>query len=373
MRVIIAAYNQTLADKFSRKARRIARERIPVSEERMAAEDWETMTGGGLRAVGVGSGITGQGGNLIVIDDPCKSREEANSESFRERVWDWYTDDLYTRLEPDGALILIMTRWHEDDLAGRILASEDGPSWSIINLPAEAEEDEPQPPLGLGRKQGEALCPERFDLNALHTIRTVLGNEYYALYQQRPQPPEGNQFKKDWFGREVITGMPSRHNLSFVIQAWDTAFKDGQQNDYSACVTLGVFQNRIYVLSVYLAKLTFPALVQAMKDQAAVCLPNVILIEDKGSGTSALQTLKRETMLPVVPVAADLDKVARANLVTPICESGRVILPYAQWADDFLDRLIRFPSGKFDDDVDAFVHALSRLSYSVSDVSIFEY
>ena len=120
LRVIVGAYNQILANKFSRKARRIAVQRLDLSAERVAVEDWETAQGGGFRVVGVGGGITGQGGDLIIIDDPVKNREEANSQAYRDRVWEWYTDDLYTRLEPGGAIILIMTRWHEDDLAGRI-------------------------------------------------------------------------------------------------------------------------------------------------------------------------------------------------------------------------------------------------------------
>ncbi len=189
--------------------------------------------------------MTGQGANLIIIDDPVKSREEANSVAYRERCWDWYTNDLYTRLEPGGAIILIMTRWHEDDLAGRILASEDGPNWTVISLPAEAGENDP-----IGRAVGEALCPDRFPLEKLQEIKRVLGTDYYALYQQTPQPPEGNLFKRDWFRRDAI--IPDRKHMPFVVQAWDTAFKEGEENDYSACVTLGYYQGRIYVMDVFL-------------------------------------------------------------------------------------------------------------------------
>ena len=116
MRVILGAYNATLAQKFSRKARNVARTRLALNTERTAVEDWETTAGGGLRAVGVGGGVTGMGANLVIIDDPVKSREEAESATYRDRCWDWYRDDLYTRLEPDGAIVLIQTRWHEDDL-----------------------------------------------------------------------------------------------------------------------------------------------------------------------------------------------------------------------------------------------------------------
>lgn len=193
--IIVAAYNATLARKFSRKSRRIARTRFPLSEERQAVEDWETTQGGGLRAVGVGDGITGQGGKLILIDDPVKSREEAESLTYRDRVWEWFTDDLWTRREPNAAVILTLTRWHEDDLAGRILASEDAKNWTVVTLPALAEADDL-----LGRKPGEALCPERYDEAALADIRTVThGYSWEALYQQRPTAKRGETYDPAWF------------------------------------------------------------------------------------------------------------------------------------------------------------------------------
>jgi len=145
-RVIVAAYNQTLANRFSRKMRSLMRshgELKPLlSRDRAAAEEWETTAGGGVRAVGVGGGVTGMGADLIVIDDPVKSREQAESQAFRERSWEWYTDDVYTRLEPNGGIILILTRWHEDDLAGRILTSDDAASWRVVRMPALAETPE---------------------------------------------------------------------------------------------------------------------------------------------------------------------------------------------------------------------------------------
>src|SRR6185369_2890471 len=195
LRVVVGAYNATLASKFSRKARRIALAAgVALSDERTAVEDLETTAGGGMRAVGVGGGITGQGGDLIVIDDPVKSREEAESEVYREKVWSWYTDDLYTRLEPGGAMILIMTRWHMDDLAGRILASEGAAKWTVVNLPALAVEND-----ALGRAMGEALCPERYDEAALEAIKSEGGMSAYsfaALYQQDPRPRDGNMFPR---------------------------------------------------------------------------------------------------------------------------------------------------------------------------------
>jgi len=194
LRVIIGAYNVTLAAKFGRKARGIAEHAgVRMSADRSAAHDWETIAGGGVRSVGVGSGVTGHGGDLVIIDDPVKSREEAESETYRERVWDWYTDDLYTRLEPGAALIVIMTRWHHDDLVGRILKAPDAADWTALRFPALAEPNDP-----LGRPEGAALCPDRYDEHALAGIRGVLGEyAFSALYQQRPTPRTGNMFPRD--------------------------------------------------------------------------------------------------------------------------------------------------------------------------------
>lgn len=366
LRVIIGGYNQILSNKFSRKARRIAESRFPLAPDRQAVEDWETPQGGGLRAIGVGAGITGQGGHLIVIDDPVKSREEAESDAYRDRVWDWYRDDLYTRLEPGGAIILIMTRWHEDDLAGRILASEDGPNWTVVSLPAEAEENDP-----LGRKPGEALCPARYDEEALARIRTVLGpTSYYALFQQRPQPPRGSVFVRDWFPRRNVI---VRDNAALVVQAWDTAFKDGEENDRSACVTLAMFQNEIHVLDAYRDTLAYPDLIRAMQRKAGQWRPDVLMVEDKGSGISALQTLRAQSQLPIIAVPARGSKIERANQVTATCEAGRVVFPATAWAEDLLDELVRFPTGAHDDQVDAFVYALKKLVDGMFSVTVSDY
>ena len=180
MNIILGSYNQHLANRFSRKIKRVIEDRIPLSKDRNAVEEWETEAGGGLRAVGVGGGITGFGGNLIMIDDPVKSREEADSEIFRNKCWDWFNDDLYTRLEPGASMVLTMTRWHEDDLAGRLIREmeDGGEHWDIVKLPALAEEGDP-----MGRDVGEPLCPERYDLEALTRIKERGERTFEALYQ----------------------------------------------------------------------------------------------------------------------------------------------------------------------------------------------
>lgn len=357
LRVIIGAYNQMLANKFSRKVRRIAEERFSISNERSAVEDWETNQGGGLRAVGVGAGITGQGGDIIIIDDPVKNREEAQSTAYREKVWTWYTDDLYTRLEPGGMLVLIMTRWHEDDLAGRILASDDAPNWDVISLPAIAE-----PGDALGRTEGEALCPERYDVPALMKIKSIMKSSFDALYQQRPSAMEGVIFKREWW--MWYTAQPHFHG---IVQSWDTGFKAREDNDYSCCITAGVSATGIYLLDRWMEKVEYPELLKTVDALAHKWRPFNILIEDKASGQSLIQDMKRKTRWAITPVQVDKDKRVRASLASPLVESSRVYLPEGlPWVQDYVDSMATFPNAAHDDDVDASTLLLNYLSTSFS-------
>ena len=342
-RIIVGAYNQTLAEKFSRKTRRIAAPRVALATDRTAVSDWETEAGGGVRAAGVGAGVTGMGANLILIDDPVKSRAEANSETYREKCFDWYTDDLYTRLEPGGAIILIMTRWHEDDLAGRILASEDAPNWTVVNLPALAEANDP-----LGREEGEALCPERYTREALLAIKKVMGSGFEALYQGRPAAAEGEIFLREWW--RYYKEAPQ---IKRVVLSWDTAFKDKEENDYCACGIWGWDGVNHYLLDRWKEKATYPVLKRTAKALAKKWGPRAVLIEDKASGQSLIQELTVETDMPVLAIPVDKDKVSRAHAVTPTIEAGKVYLPEnAPWLQDFIDELANFPNGSHDDDVD---------------------
>jgi predicted phage terminase large subunit-like protein len=358
LRVIIGAYNQTLAERFSRKARGIAkRAGLRLSEERATAADWETTEGGGIRAVGVGSGVTGHGANAIIIDDPVKSRQEAESRAYRDRVYDWYTDDLYTRLEPNAALILIQTRWHEDDLAGRILASDDGPNWTVISLPAEAEENDP-----LGREIGEPLCPERYDTDALADRRRVLGSYgYNALYQQRPSPPEGGIIRREWIRHYPVR--PER--LDVVLQSWDMAFKASDDSSYVVGQLWGRSGANCYLLDQVRAHLDFPATVRAVQEfSERYPAASLKLVEDKANGTAVIATL-RDRLNGLVPVKADVSKEARASAVSWLFEAGNVWLPSPQaapWINDYIDELTSFPNAAHDDQVDATTQALARLT-----------
>ena len=355
--IIIGAYNQTLANRFSRQARKIAQTQVTLDPERMAVEEWLTVQGGGVRAVGVGGGITGTGAKLICIDDPTKSREEAESQTYRDRVWDWFTDDLYTRREPGCAMILIMTRWHEDDLAGRILASDDGPHWTVVNLPALADVGDP-----LGRHPGAALWPERYDVAALEQIRGVLGTySFSALYQQRPTPPGGGMFKREWF--DIVGAAP--HDCA-RCRYWDKAGTEGA-GDWSCGVKLardgdGVF----YVEDVVRGQWSALARERIMRQTAEMDGGNVSvgIEQEPGSGglESAQSSVRNLAGFPVYAEKVTGEKQVRAMPFAAQCEARNVKLVRGSWNSVYLDELSGFPYASHDDMVDGSSGAFAKLA-----------
>jgi predicted phage terminase large subunit-like protein len=361
IRIVIAAYNQHLANKFSRRARKIAQTRLNISNERAAVEEWETAEGGGIRAVGVGGGVTGFGFHWLLVDDPVKGRADVVSDAIRESTWDWFTDDLYTRIEPGGHIVLTMTRWKEDDVAGRIQTSEFKDDWTVINLPALAEENDP-----LGRKQGEALCPARFDEKALATIKSVLGEEFDSLYQGNPIRAEGNIFKRVWMDKRYDPRyLPSFY---FKVQTVDSSFKTGVKNDYSVVATWATDNVDYYLLDIWREKVEFDQLITGIKDQYGKWHPNTVLIEDAASGQSAIQTLRNKTRIPVEAYNTNEkgSKLARAEGVTPIFRVGKVWLPPADsehtWIEEWVREHCGFPAAAHDDQVDTTSMALDYLS-----------
>ncbi len=317
-----------------------------VIPERQAAHEWGTKQGGSYYAVGIGGGLTGRGFNIGIIDDPVKDEEEASSEVIREKVWQWYTKVFRTRAEPDAAIIIVMTRWHPDDLVGRLLkqAEEDttADKWTVLHFPAITE--------------GKALWPERYPLKVLEQIRISIGSRAFeALYQGNPTVDKGQIIKRDWW--QYYRESPA---FSRIIHSWDTAFKDKSQNDYSVCTIWGETRTGYYLISVWRDKVEFPEL-----KRVAVALyerdrPHVVLVEDKASGQSLIQELQRNTNIPVLPVKVDNDKVARAYASTPIIEAGKVYLPEsAPWLYDYIEELSAFPHAPHDDQVDSTTQALA--------------
>lgn len=359
LRVIVAAHTATLAEKFSRKARRIATGRIVLSRERAAAEDWETAAGGGLRAIGVGGAIAGHGGDLILIDDPIRSREEAESETVREKVWEWYTDDLRTRLEPGGAIVLIQTRWHEDDLAGRLLREREqgsGEPWEVVNLPAFAEENDP-----LGRAEGEALCTDRYPVEALERLRDVLGSySFAALYQQRPAPREGGLFRRGWF--QIVPNAPAGGRR---VRYWDLAGSAGR-GDYTVGTLLARVGDRYFVEDVIRGQWA-PGerdeviRTAAKEDGRAVA----VWVEEEPGSAGKGQSAALIRLLAGYNVRAERatgSKEVRAAPLAAQAEAGNVFLVAGPWNRAWLDEVCEFPFGKNDDQVDSAAGGFGRLA-----------
>lgn len=365
-RVILGAYNQTLAAKFGRKARRLAEAQgVPLARDRTAVDDWETIQGGGMRAVGVGGGVTGMGGDLIIVDDPVKNREEAESEVYREKVWDWYQSDLRTRAEPGAAIVLIMTRWHQDDLVGRVLASPGADRWTVVSLPALAEGQDP-----LGRPEGAPLCPDRFDAAALADIRTDIGEyAFTSLYQQRPRPREGGLFKP--YTWPVLTAVPAEGRM---VRYWDTAGTEQQGKndpDYTAGVLMCRLPDKRFAV-VDVARFRHSVGRRdaetervARQDRATYGGRVVEWFEQEAgvAGTERTEAIiKRLAGVPAYGERPTGSKVVRAEPLAAQGEAGNVALVHGPWLEAYRAELADFPSGKHDDQVDASSGAFNKLA-----------
>jgi predicted phage terminase large subunit-like protein len=355
--VLVTGYNERFARKFGRRTRNLATERGIVSGDKAAADEWETKDGGLLMTRGVGSPPTGTGFNLIVIDDPVRRREDAESETLREKVWDWYTDDLYSRLEPSGAIVLIMTLWHEDDIGARAVASEPG-RWTVLKLPAISDE-------------GEALWPERFDVAALQRIRDVMKRtdgerSFEALYQQNPTPRQGNFFKVA--NLKIVDAVPANLQQS---RAWDIgATTDG---DYTVGVKMGTTgDGKFYVLDVVRGQWTTDERDKMIRQTAALDGKSVKqrLPQDPGaagkSQASAFVRLLQGFTVRTATVSGD--KMTRADPFSSQVNAENVFLFAGQWNHAFIEEFRQFPNGKRDDQVDAAADAFNDIVKPVAQV-----
>ena len=316
---------------------------------------------GVYRSAGVGGGITGMGGDIVIIDDPFKDRAAADSAAIRQNVWDWYTSTLYTRLAPGGGVLLINTRWHTDDLAGRLLAAAgrgEGDAWRVVNFPAIAEADEPH------RKIGEALHPARYPLDQLLAIKKALGTrDWNALYQQHPTPDGGAIFKEDWLKFYTPPDLPK--DFDQLLISWDMAFKAGAETDFVVGQVWGRRGADFFLLDQTRARMGFTDTAAAFRALAAKW-PGAArkLVEDKANGPAVIDALKH-AVPGIIPVEPDGSKTARAHAVTTYFEAGNVHLPSPElfpWVRDFVSELLQFPAAAHDDQVDAMTQALRMLA-----------
>lgn len=361
-RVIGASYAALLAYRISRQARNLLRLDTWPFDARLAddlanIQSWDIGgRRGGYLAAGVGGPITGSGADLLIIDDPIKNQEEADSATFRENVWDWFTSTAYTRLEDAGAAIVIATRWHHDDLIGRLLAAEraGGDRWDVLHLPAIAED-------------GSALWPEKYDRPALDRIKAAVGSRVFAaLYQGRPSSDDTALLKREWwryYGGPTGLALPEAFDQA--LQSWDTAFKGGVANDYVAGQVWGRKGADCYLLGRDKRRLDFPGTLAAIRAMTAQ-FPDVRtkLVEDTANGPAAIATLRHE-IGGIIPVKPEGGKVSRVNAIAGLVEAGNVYLPHpsiAPWVAELVEECTAFPAGAHDDEVDALSQALVYLT-----------
>lgn len=380
LRIVCASYGQGLANRNGRLVRntiatrpelglRIAPDNGSVSEWQIANHD------GGVLSVGVGAGVTGRPADMLVIDDPIKDRGEADSEAFRQAVWDWWTDSASTRLAPGAPVVLILTRWHEDDLAGRLLSGEDGHRWRVLNIAAQADHDpgkgETDP---LGRQPGEFMVSARGrSVEQWDRIRVQVGaRTWQALYQGRPSPPGGSIFNRDWWrfyttppwieradGSRVVVGCDD------MLASWDMTFKSTAGTDF---VVGQVWMRRgadLLLLDQVRARMSFVETLHAFVTLSARWPQALVkLIEDKANGPAVISMLTRKVP-GIVPEEPHGSKEARAAAVSPLVEARNVWLPdpmLAPWVADLVEEAAAFPTGAHDDQVDAMSQALRRLA-----------
>ena len=368
-KIIFASYGDRFSIKWGRSVRDHLREHpeamTKVSQTQGTANDWATTDGGGMRSVGVGGGITGEGGNCIIIDDPHKDWAEALSPTARERVIDWFNGTLYSRLEPGASLIVIQTRWHEGDLTGYLL-SEHSDNWEHICLPALAEENDP-----LGRKPGEALCPERFPVAELDKIKKAISSHMFAgLYQQRPAPLEGGIVKRKWFKRyRPAAELPDKFDEE--TQVWDLTFK-GTGTSFVVGEVWGRSAGKFYLVDQFRDRVDFPGTLRAI---AAISVkhPGVArkVVEEAANGNAVISMLK-DKIPGIIGKRPQGSKEARLLAVSSYIEAGNVYLPEGpgyEWVEDFIEEVVNFPNAANDDQVDAMTMALAELSQRQSVVN----
>jgi predicted phage terminase large subunit-like protein len=347
--VIAASYNSDLANDFGREVRNIVASpefralfNVTLAQDSQAANRWHTDGGGMYVAAGVGTAVTGRGADILLIDDPFKDREEADSELRRQRVWDWYTSTAYTRLMPGGAIVVINTRWHDDDLSGKLLEEQDkgGDQWEVLSLPAITDE--------------QALWPDWYPIERLEQIRGVLpARDWNALYMQNPIPDDGDYFKADWFGEydELPPGLTMYGSSDYAVTdkggdftEMGVAGADGNGNLYIADWWKKQASSDVWIEaecdlilkhepacwfgeSGPIRKAVEPFLVRRMQQREAFC---------------------RREWLPSIA-----DKATRARTIQGMASMGKVWLPKnAPWKGELLNQLLRFPAGKYDDGVD---------------------
>jgi predicted phage terminase large subunit-like protein len=363
-RLIMASYSADLAIKHGNDYRTVVSSAeyhdifagMRISPIKNTQNEVVTTLNGFRLAISLDGTLTGRGGDFIIIDDPIAALA-ARSQKAREHVADWYFNSLLSRLDDkqNGAIVLVMQRLHEDDLAGVLLRASD--EWTVLSLPAIAEEDE-EIPIGNGqvhfRCAGDVLHPEREPREVLESLRAQLGPEIFAAqYQQQPMPPGGGIIKRDSVRR--YDQLPKS---GLIIQSWDVANKQGEENDFSVCTTWLVQRKEYYLKDLLRRRFDFPTLKRKVSEQAKLHKASQVLIEDAGFGTALIQEFKTADF-SVVAVKPEYNKKIRMAIQAEKVENGQVFFPKeAPWLAELESELFAFPNGRHDDQVDSISQAL---------------
>ncbi len=365
-RCIIACYNDDFAGKFGRRNKQKITESgqliFDIKLKKSSDRDMEIDNhDGSIITRGIMSGITGNAGDLIIIDDPIKNRQEADSPAYRERLWEEWQNSIKSRTQAGTKIIVIQTRWHEDDLSGRIINGED--NVEIINIPVEAEENDI-----LGRQVGDALCPEIGKdnewLRAFKASYKDGSRAWNALYMGRPTSAEGNIFKREWW--QYYDKLPD--NIQLVGISVDATFKDNDTSDYVAIEVWGKLNGDYYLIDLIKRRMDFPETLRAIRHMAdKYPEKHSILVEDKANGSAIIAMLKHE-IGGIVAITPKESKVGRANAITGIVEGGNVYLPrYADFTNEFVEEFASFPNGVHDDMVDACTQFINHFKFRQAD------
>lgn len=386
LKFICASYSSELADKLARDTQMLMnspfyRQIFPgtrISANRRAAHDFTTTEKGYRYAVSTGGSLTGRGADFVIIDDPLKP-DEATSEVQRKSINDWYDSTVLSRLDnkQEGAIVIIMQRLHLDDLVGHVLARSD--DWHVLSLPAIAEEETTHTfqtllgPQKVTRQAGSVLHAAREPLHKLEEMRIQMTDYVFSgQYQQAPVPQGGAIIKEAWLQYYVPQELPEKFDL--LVQSWDTASKISESAAFSVCVTIGIRNQKAYIVDVFRKRMEFPALKAEAIRLYQQYKPHSILVEDKSSGMQLIQEMKEVQMYKVKAVKPNGDKETRLIRHSVKFESGRVKLPQrAHWLHEFKLELISFPSSRFADQVDAVTQALDYVEERMDEPGLLAY
>ena len=361
LKIIQTTHTTELALRFGRKAKTLIDSpeyqkvfQTRLREDSQAAGKWETEQGGEYYAAGVGSAITGRGADLLIIDDPHSEQDAMNPEAL-ERAYEWYTSGPRQRLQPGGAIVVVMTRWSQKDLTGALINSQKNvkaDKWHVVEFPAIMP-------------SGKPIWPEYWKKEELEGVRASLSiGKWNAQWMQNPTAEEGSILKREWW---KVWEKPSIPPLQHIIQSYDTAFSKKETADFSAITTWGVFYPdedspaNLILLDAHKERLEFPELRKEALEQYKYWNPDTVIIEAKASGQPLTYEL-RKIGIPVINFTPSKgqDKFARVNAVAPMFESGMIWAPDEEFADEVIEECASFPYGDHDDLVDSTTQALMR-------------